>query len=97
LTKTADTTQQLSGMGGDSLRKKHSSNVQSVASATEEMTSSVHEISRQVQESSNIAREAVKQARRPMRVSANCRKRRAGSAMSSTLITAVAEQTNCWR
>jgi methyl-accepting chemotaxis protein len=40
-----------------------STNVQSVASATEELTSSVNEISRQVQESARIAREAVDQAR----------------------------------
>ena len=38
--------------------------MQSVASATEEMTTSVNEISRQVQESARIAREAVDQARK---------------------------------
>jgi methyl-accepting chemotaxis protein len=38
--------------------------VQSVASATEEMTSSITEISRQVQESARIANDAVDQARR---------------------------------
>jgi methyl-accepting chemotaxis protein len=38
--------------------------VQSVASATEELSSSVNEISRQVQESARMAREAVDQARR---------------------------------
>jgi uncharacterized protein YoxC len=40
-----------------------SANVQSVASATEELTSSVTEISRQVQESARIAGDAVEQAR----------------------------------
>ena len=40
-----------------------STNVQSVASATEELTSSVTEISRQVQESARMATEAVGQAR----------------------------------
>ena len=40
-----------------------STNVQSVASATEELSSSVTEISRQVQESARIAGEAVDQAR----------------------------------
>jgi methyl-accepting chemotaxis protein len=39
-----------------------STNVQSVASATEEMTSSINEISRQVQESARMATEAVDQA-----------------------------------
>jgi methyl-accepting chemotaxis protein len=38
-------------------------NVQSVASASEELTSSVHEISRQVQEASRISSEAVNQTR----------------------------------
>jgi methyl-accepting chemotaxis protein len=41
-----------------------STNVQSVAAATEELTSSVNEISRQVQESARIANEAVDQARK---------------------------------
>jgi methyl-accepting chemotaxis protein len=40
-----------------------SSNVQSVASATEEMSSSVNEISRQVQNSARIANDAVAQAK----------------------------------
>jgi methyl-accepting chemotaxis protein len=41
-----------------------STNVQSVASATEELSSSVNEISRQVQESARMASEAVGQARK---------------------------------
>jgi len=41
-----------------------STNVESVAAATEELTSSVNEISRQVQESARIASEAVDQARK---------------------------------
>jgi methyl-accepting chemotaxis protein len=61
LTKTADTTQQLSTVVA-SASEEASANVQSVASATEEMTSSISEISRQVQQSSRIATEAVKQA-----------------------------------
>ncbi|MGJ4951340.1 methyl-accepting chemotaxis protein [Bradyrhizobium sp. HKCCYLS20291] len=40
-----------------------STNVQSVASATEELSSSITEISRQVQESARMANEAVEQAR----------------------------------
>ena len=41
-----------------------STNVQSVASATEEMASSVNEISRQVQDSARMAGDAVDQARK---------------------------------
>src|ERR1700723_1988370 len=40
-----------------------STNVQAVASATEELSSSVNEISRQVQESARMANDAVDQAR----------------------------------
>ena len=40
-----------------------STNVQSVASSTEEMASSITEIGRQVQESARIANDAVDQAR----------------------------------
>ncbi|MFX6819189.1 methyl-accepting chemotaxis protein, partial [Acinetobacter baumannii] len=40
-----------------------STNVQSVASATEELSSSITEISRQVQESARVAHDAVAQAR----------------------------------
>jgi methyl-accepting chemotaxis protein len=61
LSKTADTTQQLSGMVATA-SEEASANVQSAASATEEMTTSIGEISRQVQASSKIASEAVKQA-----------------------------------
>lgn len=46
-----------------SASEEASTNVQSVASATEELSSSVHEISRQVQQSARIASEAVDQAR----------------------------------
>ena len=49
LTKTAEVTQELSGAVA-AASEQASSNVQSVASATEKMTSSVDEISRQVQE-----------------------------------------------
>src|SRR5215470_7687763 len=61
LTKTAETTQQLSGAVA-SASEEALSHVQSVAAATEEMTSSVSEIARQVQDSSDIAAEAVRQA-----------------------------------
>jgi methyl-accepting chemotaxis protein len=63
LTTTAGRAQELTtivaGASGEA-----STNVQSVASSTEEMSSSIDEISRQVQESANIAREAVDQARK---------------------------------
>ncbi|PYF03897.1 methyl-accepting chemotaxis sensory transducer with Pas/Pac sensor [Rhodopseudomonas faecalis] len=62
LTATAERTQQLTHIvataSGDA-----TANVQSVASATEQMASSVDEISRQVQDSAKIANAAVQQAR----------------------------------
>jgi methyl-accepting chemotaxis protein len=93
LTKTAETTQQLSGVVA-SASEDASSNVQSVATATEEMTSSVHEIARQVHESSKIAAEAVKQASKT-----DARITELSNAASRIgdvvkLITAIAEQTN---
>jgi methyl-accepting chemotaxis protein len=93
LTKTAATTQQLSGVVA-SASEEASANVQSVASATEEMTSSVNEISRQVQESSRIAGEAVKQAQQTdVRINALSQAAgRIGDVVK--LITAIAEQTN---
>jgi methyl-accepting chemotaxis protein len=62
LTSTAVRSQELTTMVA-AASEEASTNVQSVASATEELTSSVNEISRQVQESARIAREAVDQAR----------------------------------
>jgi methyl-accepting chemotaxis protein len=93
LTKTAETTQHLSGVVA-SASGEASANVQSVASATEELTSSVNEIARQVQESSRIAGEAVKQAERTdARIAALSKAAgRIGDVVK--LITAVAEQTN---
>ncbi len=93
LTKTAETTQQLSGMVA-SASEVASANVQSVASAAEEMTGSVNEIARQVQESSRIAGEAVNQAQKT-----DSRITELSSAASRIgdvvkLITAIAEQTN---
>ncbi|MBH5398817.1 methyl-accepting chemotaxis protein [Bradyrhizobium sp. CNPSo 4010] len=61
LSKTAETTQELSGMVS-AASEEASTNVQSVASATEEMSSSVNEISRQVQDAARIAGAAVEQA-----------------------------------
>jgi methyl-accepting chemotaxis protein len=93
LTKTAESTQQLSGMVTSSSQEA-STNVQSVASATEELTGSVGEIARQVQESSRIAGEAVTQAQRTdARIGElSAAASRIGDVVK--LITAIAEQTN---
>src|ERR1700722_8960668 len=87
------TTQQLSAAVA-SASEESSTNVQSVASATDEMAASVGEISRQVQESNRIADEAVVQAgktdaRIPQLSQAAGR---IGDVVK--LITAIAEQTN---
>jgi methyl-accepting chemotaxis protein len=93
LTKTAETTQQLSTTVA-SASEQASANVQSVASATEEMSGSVGEISRQVQESSTIASEAVQQAQKTdARITElSHAASRIGDVVK--LITAIAEQTN---
>jgi methyl-accepting chemotaxis protein len=93
LTKTAELTQQLSGSVA-AASGQASANVQSVASATEEMTSSVNEIGRHVQESSRIASEAVAQAHETdTRINALSQAAgRIGDVVK--LITAIAEQTN---
>ncbi len=62
LSTTAKRSQELSTTVA-SASEEASTNVQSVASATEELTSSVNEISRQVQESARMASDAVGQAR----------------------------------
>jgi len=63
LTTTAERARELTTVVG-AASAEASTNVQSVASATEELTSSVNEISRQVQESARMANEAVGQARK---------------------------------
>jgi methyl-accepting chemotaxis protein len=93
LTRTADTTQQMSSTVSTA-SEEASTNVQAVAAATNEMTSSIGEISRQVQASSRIADEAVRQAGQTdarvgeLSQAAN----RIGDVVK--LITAIAEQTN---
>ncbi|HWL20075.1 MAG TPA: methyl-accepting chemotaxis protein [Bradyrhizobium sp.] len=62
LTSTAERSQQVSTVVA-AASEEASTNVQSVASATEELSSSVTEISRQVQQSARMAAEAVGQAR----------------------------------
>jgi methyl-accepting chemotaxis protein len=93
LTKTAETTQQLSTTVA-AASEEASTNVQSVASATEELGSSIGEIGRQVQESSRISTEAVSQAQKT-----DERINRLAQAASrigevTQLITSIAEQTN---
>jgi methyl-accepting chemotaxis protein len=93
LTKTAETTQALSGtVAGAS--EQASVNVRSVAAATEQLGSSIREISRQVHESRGIAVEAVKQAEKTdHRVNELLHAAgRIGDVVK--LITAIAEQTN---
>ncbi|MDC7789114.1 methyl-accepting chemotaxis protein [Rhodoplanes sp. TEM] len=93
LTRTADTTQQMSATVS-SASEEASTNVQAVAAATNEMSSSIGEISRQVQASSRIADDAVSQAAKTdarvgeLSVAAN----RIGDVVK--LITDIAEQTN---
>jgi methyl-accepting chemotaxis protein len=93
LTRTAETTQQLSAAVAEA-SEQSSSNVQSAAAASEEMASSVNEIGRQVLESQRISHAAVEQAERTnariseLSLSAN----RIGEVIK--MITEVAEQTN---
>ena len=93
LTRTAETTQNLSArVAGAS--EEASSNVQSVASATEQLSAAVNEIGRQVKESSRIAEAAVTQAEQTdARIAKLTRAaREIGDVVK--LITAIAEQTN---
>jgi methyl-accepting chemotaxis protein len=93
MSKTAETTQQLSTAVA-SASEESSTNVQSVAAATDEMATSVSEISRQVQESSRIADEAVKQAERTDARIADLSQAAGRIGDVIKLITAIAEQTN---
>jgi methyl-accepting chemotaxis protein len=93
LTRTVETTQELSGrVAGAS--EEASSNVQSVASATEELSASVNEIGRQVQESSRIAAAAVSQAEQTDARISKLSKAAQQIGDVVKLITAIAEQTN---
>jgi methyl-accepting chemotaxis protein len=93
LTRTVETTQELSGrVAGAS--EEASSNVQSVASATEELSASVDEIGRQVQESSRIAAAAVIQAEQTDARIAKLSRAAQQIGDVVKLITAIAEQTN---
>lgn len=93
LTKTAETTQNLSSNVAVASGQA-SANVEAVAAATEEMTASIHEIARHVQESNQIAGQAVKQARETDNRIGELSQAadRIGDVVK--LITAIAEQTN---
>jgi methyl-accepting chemotaxis protein len=93
LTTTAESTQQLSTTVA-AASEEASTNVQSVASATEEMVASITEIGRQVQESNQIASQAVDQAAKT-----DDRINKLAQAATrigdvTQLITSIAEQTN---
>ena len=93
LTATADRSQELA-RGVMMASGEASTNVQSVAAATEELSSSITEISRQVQTSARMAGEAVSQAQKT-----NARVGELAKAASSigdivALINGIAEQTN---
>jgi methyl-accepting chemotaxis protein len=93
LTTTAAHTQQLSGRV-EAASQEASSNVKSVAAATEEMTASIAEIGQRVQESNRIASEAVSQAEiTDARINELSKAAiRIGDVVN--LITTIAEQTN---
>ena len=93
LTKTAETTQELSATVA-AASQQSSSNVQSAAVASEQMVSSVTEISRQVRESQKVATAAVQQADQTnARISELSQSAgRIGEVVK--LISAVAAQTN---
>ena len=93
LTSTAEITGRTSGEAA-AASQDVSSNVQSVAVATEEITSSVGEIGRQVQESSRIANDAVRQAQKTDSSITELSQAAARIGDVVKLITAVAEQTN---
>jgi methyl-accepting chemotaxis protein len=93
LTRTAETTLQLSGVVSGA-SSEASGNIRSVAAAIEQMTSSVGEIGRQVLESSSIAQSAVEHAKTTdARITALSQAAgRIGDVVK--LITGIAEQTN---
>jgi methyl-accepting chemotaxis protein len=93
LTRTTESTQTLSSQAAGA-SEEASTSMQSVATATEELSHSVGEIGRQVQESSRIADGAVKQAEQTdTRIGKLSRAaQQIGDVVK--LITAIAEQTN---
>jgi methyl-accepting chemotaxis protein len=93
LTRTAETTQELSATVAV-VSEQSSSNVRSAAAASEEMASSVAEIGRQVQQSQEIAQDAVAQAEQTNARIAELSQSASRIGEVIKMITAVAEQTN---
>ncbi|ABE37393.1 chemotaxis sensory transducer [Rhodopseudomonas palustris BisB5] len=93
LTSTATRAQQLATLVAGA-SEEASTNVQSVASATEELSASVNEISRQVQDSARMASEAVDQARRTNDRVGELSKAAARIGDVVELINTIAGQTN---
>jgi methyl-accepting chemotaxis protein len=90
---TAGTTRDLTGRVL-AASTEASTNVQSVAAATEQLVASVDEISRQVGESTRIARDAVSQAEKTDGRIADLTRAAGRIGDVVKLITAIAEQTN---
>jgi methyl-accepting chemotaxis protein len=93
LTRTADTTQELSARVA-AASQQSSASVQSAAAATEQMVSSVTEISRQVHESQKVANAAVQQAEQTNVRIAELTQSAGRISEVVKLISAVAAQTN---
>jgi methyl-accepting chemotaxis protein len=93
LAKSSAATQQLSNVVADA-SEQTSNNLQSVASATEEMAASVVEIGRQVRDSGRITGEAVEQARRTDARIAKLAEVASRIGDVTQLISAIAGQTN---
>jgi methyl-accepting chemotaxis protein len=93
LTKSSAATQQLSTVVA-AASEETSANVQSVASATEQMASSINEIGRQVADSNRIANAAVDQAQKTDARIAELSLAASRIGDVTKLITTIAEQTN---
>ncbi|GAC1497294.1 MAG: hypothetical protein NVS2B1_05820 [Bradyrhizobium sp.] len=93
LTRSSAATQQLSTVV-TAASEETSANVQSVASATEEMAGSINEIGRQVSDSNRIANEAVVQAQKTDARIAELSLAASRIGDVTKLITTIAEQTN---
>jgi methyl-accepting chemotaxis protein len=93
LTKSSTATQQLSTVVA-AASEETSVNVQSVASATEEMAGSINEIGRQVADSNRITNEAVDQAEKTDARIAELSLAASRIGDVTKLITTIADQTN---
>src|SRR5206468_3731186 len=93
LTNTAETTQEMATVVA-AASEEASANVQSAASAAEQMSNSVREIRRQVDESRGVAAQGVEQAQRSDSRVADLSQAAGRIGDVVKLITAIAEQTN---